>query len=475
MLFRSGGIRILVLALLGATAVFSCASLKTQQKQYAASIPLVRKGDYEQASLIIQEAKESIYREKDRVLYYLDLGMLYHWSGEYELSNELLTQAENAIEELYTLSLSRAFASGLINDNLLDYSGEDYEDIYLNVFKALNYVGLEDKEAALVEIRKVQIKLSLLEDKYKKSVEAYNDSEETKGSKIELRESELHNDALARYIGLLLYRAQGFSDDARIEREHIDEAWNTQSQLYDFPKPALPIIELPDDGKAIVNFLSFSGLSPTKLANTLRVQTGKDIVFLTMSGQSEDYVTKLVGFNFLIVPGIKEGINFKVQFPQLVNRSSIVDRIVIKLDGVEYGEFELLESMEKLSEEAFKLKQSLTVAKTVIRAALKTVTKEMSKEMVKRELSKKSAEALIAGIFTNLLIDIAVAASENADLRISQFFPASAHVAEITLTPGSYHIVIEYWSSNRLLKRIDHGVQNFRSVELNLVESYLLQ
>jgi len=472
-MMMNGKVGAAILILAGGTAILSCASLKTQQMQYETSIPLVRNGDYRQASLVIQEAKESAYRKKDRVLYYLDLGMLYHWSGEYELSNELLTQAEIAIEELYTESLSKGIASALLNDNALDYSGEDYEDIYLNVFKALNYVALGDREAALVEIRRVQIKLNLLEDKYRKSVEAYNDSENARGE-ISFRKPRFHNDALARYIGLLLYRAEGFLDDARIEKEFIDEAWKTQGLLYDFPKPKLPVIKAPNEEKSIVNFLSFSGLSPTKLADTLRVRTGEDIVFLSMTKQNDSYVTELIGFNSLIVPEIKEGINFKIQFPRLSNRTSIADRIVVKLNGVEYAELELLESMEKISEDTFRLKQSFIVAKTILRTVLKAVSKEKGKELMNRELSEMGSGGALAIFLTNLAVDIAVDASENADLRISQFFPASAHVAELALTPGIYHIVIEYWSSNRLLKEIDHGLRDFRPDELNLVESYLL-
>jgi hypothetical protein len=131
----------------------SCASMKTSQDQYVESVPLAVEGAYDQAALIIEAAKEEQYKEKDRVLYFLDLGMLYHWSGEYELSNQMLSAAESAIEELFTKSVSKALTSGVLNDNALDYSGEDYEDIYLNVFKALNYIALDDEESALVEIR----------------------------------------------------------------------------------------------------------------------------------------------------------------------------------------------------------------------------------------------------------------------------------------------------------------------------------
>src|SRR5690554_746354 len=67
------------------------------------------------------------YKSKERLLYYLDAGMLHHYQGNWEKSNELLQMAEDTIEELYTKSLSRAAASMLLSDNSLEYSGEDYE------------------------------------------------------------------------------------------------------------------------------------------------------------------------------------------------------------------------------------------------------------------------------------------------------------------------------------------------------------
>ncbi len=83
------------------------------------------------------------------MLYYLDLGMLHHYAGNYAKSNEFLQKAEYAIEELFTASVSKIATSLLLNDNALDYSGEDYEDIYLNIFKALNFIAL-GKETLLL-------------------------------------------------------------------------------------------------------------------------------------------------------------------------------------------------------------------------------------------------------------------------------------------------------------------------------------
>jgi len=138
-------------------AISSCASTQTYQYQYVEAGDYVAKRDFKGASAVIEGYKNTTYKEKDRVLYYLDVGMLYHYAGEYEKSNEALGMAEQGIEELYTKSISKAVTSGVLNDNALDYSGEDYEDIYLNVFKGLNYIALGDPDSALVEIRRVHI------------------------------------------------------------------------------------------------------------------------------------------------------------------------------------------------------------------------------------------------------------------------------------------------------------------------------
>ena len=144
----------------------------------------------------------------------------------------------DTFDELYTKSLGRGAASMLLNDNILEYSGEDYEDVYLNVFKALNYVELDEFDDAFVEIRKINEKLSLLEQKYRKMAKQYNTSKDKKKN-FESGTNKFHNSALGRYLSMLLYRAEGKMDDARIDKEKIDEAWQLQSHIYNFSKPSL--------------------------------------------------------------------------------------------------------------------------------------------------------------------------------------------------------------------------------------------
>jgi len=129
-----------------------CSYVSTNNVFFEETTQKVYNGNYPGAINSVINAKEDVYQLKDRVMYYLDLGMLYHFNGDYKLSNEFLTKAERAIEELYTKSISKAALSMALNDNALDYGGEDYEDIYLNIFKALNYINLNDPEDAFVEV-----------------------------------------------------------------------------------------------------------------------------------------------------------------------------------------------------------------------------------------------------------------------------------------------------------------------------------
>src|SRR5690606_31304652 len=52
------------------------------------------------------------------------------------------------------------------NPNVSVYRGEDHEHLMLLYFKAINYLKLGDHEKALVECRRLNIRLNQLSDKY---------------------------------------------------------------------------------------------------------------------------------------------------------------------------------------------------------------------------------------------------------------------------------------------------------------------
>ncbi len=72
----------------------------------------------------------------------------------------------------------------------------------------------------------------------------------------------------------------------------------------------------------------------------------------------------------------------------------------------------------------------------------------------------------------SLATDIAVDASEQADLRISRYFPAYAYAGEWEVEPGVHDIEIEYYGSKSLLRVEEIGPVEVRAGELNFVTSY---
>jgi len=441
----------------------ACSSMRTQKKQFVEVDKEVGSQNFRGAAFSLDKSKDKYYEKKDRVLFYLDLGMLYHYAKDYTRSNQTLTSAEDGIDELYTKSISKGAASLLLNDNALDYSGEDYENVYLNIFKALNYIGRNQYDEGFVEIRRTDNKLSQLEDKYQKIADDFNQSDDAK-KKFKVDKIRFTNSALARYISLLMYRSEGKYDDARIDERKIGEAWSTESSVYGFPRPNLDEY-LETTGKARLNVISFVGKSPEIFARVFTIHTFKDaIAIYQYDGKKEEKLE--------VIPwqDMKSGYHFKFSLPYMEKKGTEVGKIGIDLNGGEVASLQTIESLENVAQETYKLHEGITYLKTIIR----TVVKGLVNERLNEELDKKTGGGgwgELTRAITGAVVDI----TENADLRLSRYFPAKAMVGEYLVDPGTYHLVLRYYSTDgRLMHSDDKGAVKVSSDSLNLYESFFL-
>lgn len=440
-----------------------CSSIQTQKKQFVEVDRNVSGQNFIGAAASLEKSKEIYYEQKDRVLYYLDLGMLYHYAGSYPQSIRALTSAEDGIDELYTKSISKAAESLLLNDNALDYSGEDYENVYLNIFKALNYMGDNNFDDSFVEIRRTDNKLSQLEDKYRKIVEGLNRSQDAR-KKFKVEDIHFSNSALARYLSLLMYRAEGQRDEARIDAGKILEAWSTESAVYNFPPPNVSNC-LEHTHKARINVIGFVGRPPELFARVFTIHTFKDAVAVyTFDGKNEAQLE--------VIPwkDMKDGYHFKFSLPYMEKKGTIVGNATVELNGSETVKLQKIESLENVAQETYKLHEGITYLKTIIR----TVVKGLLNEKANEELDKQTGGGVF-GDLTRAITSAVVDASENADLRLSRYFPAEALVGECEVEPGAYHLVVRYYSADgTLLHSDDKGLVTAKTDSLNLYESFFL-
>ncbi|MDO6804308.1 hypothetical protein Q4595_17810, partial [Wenyingzhuangia sp. 1_MG-2023] len=78
----------------------------------------------------------------DRLLYYLELGVIRHLNADYRGSNQAFEQAERISEQLETTSLVNSTLAMFSNARQADYAGQPHEKLLINYFKALNYLAL---------------------------------------------------------------------------------------------------------------------------------------------------------------------------------------------------------------------------------------------------------------------------------------------------------------------------------------------
>ena len=446
-----------------------CAYFRTGKSHYAGTENLLRRADYGAAIRRIEKAKHKGYVHKDRAVYYLDMGMLHHLNGDYEKSNGFLEQAERTIEDNFTKSLTLSASSLILNDNVLPYAGEAYEDIYLNVFKALNYLALDQPDEAFVELRRINNKLVQLESKYEKVADKMNKAEEAQET-FRPGKSYFQNSALGRYLSMLLYRNDGKWDDVRIDLEKVDRAWKLQPDVYNFSQPELSLAtERVYPPRARVNVVAFAGVSPDKTADTLWLHTEENLVIVSAS--SEGYWGgALANMHIIPWPGANAGYHFKVELPRMERRPSDVARITVDLGADTTLELQRIESIENVAVETFEIKKPLIYLKAITRAVVKGLAAEAGKEEMTEDMDDELLSFLV-----RLFTDIAVDMTESADLRMSRFFPANAFVGEAHIQEGIYPVTVRYYDyGNRLLLKDERGNVKIEAGRLNVVQSAYL-
>jgi hypothetical protein len=461
--FRSIRMRFVICVLVSIPLLSGCASVRTQREFYPPVTTDLNFQRYDAAVEKIEAARKSdIYKEKDRLLYYLDTGMVYHYAGNLDMSTEKLTMAEEAAEELFTKSMSRAAGSLLLNDNVLEYAGEDHEILYTNLLKALNFLRLDSFDGAFVEIRRAHEKLELLNQKYAKAADMLSRGTvgEGEGSiEYKIDRVRFNNDAFARYLSMHMYAAEGLEDDARIDYDMLGRAFRTQSHIYNFD---IPEVRYSSPDKAILSVVALTGLAPQKEEFNLRIRTDDQLKLVqVLYTDSED---NEVEYGHIPFP-VQDSYYFKFAIPKIVPRSSPV-HLIKAYDGSRLiGELQLLEDVARVAEETFKAKRSLIYFRSIARAIVKGYAAHKLKEKVEDtggfvDWMKKAA------------IDVGTEVSEGADLRCARLLPGRIYVGDFEVDPGNYCIRIEYLDgNNRVLFTDQLDSREVRRNGFNLVET----
>lgn len=209
-------------------------------------LDLTQQGQYNKAAGVFEKALDP--KGNDRLLYYSELGIVYHLAGDYEKSNRLLETAERISEDLYTKRASDMLTTAMTNPRQGPYRATNFERVFINYYKALNYLMLaldstdskvreKALEGARVESRRMDMVLNDIETQ-EGNYQEQADREKSMFSKLMRIFNKLtgeivdrdkivyRNDAFGHYLAGVIYEQYKEYDDARV-------AYQKSASLYE--------------------------------------------------------------------------------------------------------------------------------------------------------------------------------------------------------------------------------------------------
>jgi len=414
---RQSSVFLTALALLLTVILSGCAGMNTAfYKSVEQNVVL---GNYRQATAKLAQ-NQNEFGQKGVALYNLELGLLEHYAGNYQASNQRFFAAEKEMQRLYTKSVSQHVASFIINDNELPYEGEDFEKVFVNLFLALNYVSMGNLEEALVEARKVDVKLREYSKRYK-------------GKNV------YQKDAFVRYLMGAIYEAEGEINDAYISYVKAYEGYKLYKKQYGINRPNA----LADAILRTAYQLDFTDELERYeqiFGQTYRpAQHAEGSIFVVIySGQGP--IKNEIKINPTILD--KDGMphTFALAVPKFKSRERGTRVYKIGLSKSSYSEritAEVGQDITAIAKKNLQNRLDMIYLKAGGRAVLKFLAIEAAKKKAKKQTTQ------LGSVLFGALLDVGYSVSEAADVRAWRMLPHQIQVARLTAAPGVHKLVVK--------------------------------
>ena len=428
-----------VLCLLFSLLLFDCASLFKVQKKAQDAIKEKR---YKKAAKIIERAQRK-YRSKNSLLYYLDYGLTLHLVGRYEESNRYFKKAKAVYQQHYTKSISRHLGSFLINDNVLPYYGEGYEQILLRLFSALNYLKLNALDDALVEMRQADFLLTQFETDY--------------GDKTTYKE-----DAFLRYFSGLLYEMRGDVNNAQVAFYKALLAYEKYKKFYQVDLPAALIQDVLRTATQIgfqerieeitkkydtklkpfsihkgeLIFLHFNGFAPFKTEFFFELSLFGALPYLEAEEVSSEEEIQ-VNQTKAAIRSIGGKQLIRVAFAKMKKNTHAIESSQIEIKEHQIST-SLVQNIGGIVIQNLEDKNARIKGKSIARALVKYVSAHAASAAVSAHKGKG------LGFLTQAILQTTSTLTERADIRSWRTLHDQVRMGRMELPPGTYDLLVKF-------------------------------
>ncbi|MEK6782153.1 MAG: hypothetical protein AABY93_10625 [Bacteroidota bacterium] len=387
-------------------------------------------GNLENALASLQN-KSSDSKGKQQFLYDVNSGLVLSLLGRYEESNTSFEKAFLYGED-YRVNYVNEAASYLTNPNFTAYRGEDHEHLILLYYKAINYLKLGKIEEALVECRRLNIRLQQLSDRYQSEDKYKEDAFVHTLMGIIYQADKDYNNAFIAYKNALeIYkndyiRLFKVEPPQQLKYDLLKAAWlSGMFDEFNYYKEEFGMEDYryqPSEGGELV-FFWHNGLSPIKAEWGINFVVSRqgNMAYFSNSDLGISFPFSLENYTDKDKNNLSNLEVFRVAFPRYIERPAYYQTAMIDYHGEKYS-LELMEDINRIAFKTLQERMTLEFSKALIRVAMKKAT----------EYEVKKADKTLGSV-----IGLINAITEKADTRNWQTLPHSIYYCRIPLAEGS--------------------------------------
>jgi len=419
--------------------------------------------EYAKAAAEVVKNK-NLYGSNNALLYHMDLGVLYHYAGQYDSSIAELSKAVAVQEDLFAKSVSNEAFALVTNDNSRPYRGKPHEIVLLHQFLAFDYLALGKFDDALVEVRQTQLYLDELKRKAGPTGKGYVD------------------DGMFRYLSALVYQAAGQKDDAAISMYQAVKAYRNGPVTLpaSVTRGAYAFLKAQDRDNDIQE-LKLDGTPPPQAGGSIAPADvgGAEIVVVGEAGRAPALDQSVYWGTYardgllvlhyhdakgnevtqaLPAPGLpaselakaargrrtRSGTTFHVKFalPEVKEVKSGTRFFSVAGEAAPTPvKTEPLTDLHPLMESYLEENHAAMLTRTVVRVVLRTIAAQETKDAI-------SGSNPLLNLLFNVGTDVLADQLEQADTRTWFLLPRTIQVARIPVKPGIHSLTIQAHDAN---------------------------
>lgn len=391
-------------------------------------------GDFASANKLLADDAKWEKQKRNQLLHYLNKGTVLFMEGQHEASNIYFRKADYLVED-FNKDVGDFAVTLLVNAKYSNYGGENFEQILIHYYTALNYLALNKTDEALVEGKRMLAKMQRITDSYKSQNKYKRDAfaHNLLGMIYDIRGE--YNDAFIAYRNALeIYKEDYIKHfDLDIPLQLKKDIIRTANRVGFFDEQLayekefnLKLEPIQDD-MANVLFFWNNGLGPIKQQNAFNIMihpAGNGTVNLVNSelGISLSWPVSdkndrqdMLDMNFI-----------RLALPKYVTRVPVYNSAILVANNNRYQ----LQMAENINAIAFKSLQD-RMAKELAIGIGRVIAKQLAVHQLKKNKDQQgfAAAAMIYG-----------AVSEQADTRNWQLLPYAIHYARLKIKPGKQQI-----------------------------------